>query len=68
MPMPEPKYLDDEAVDDTTVLGEKGRGGAGGGLAATNVRAAWMVLLCEATVEGAIRSATTNVREEKEHV
>ncbi|CAM9159646.1 unnamed protein product [Ectocarpus fasciculatus] len=61
MPMPEPKYLDDEAADDATVLGEKGRGGGGAGSAATNVRAAWMVLLCEATVEGVIRSAITNV-------
>ncbi|CAB1102996.1 unnamed protein product [Ectocarpus sp. CCAP 1310/34] len=61
MPMPEPKYLDEEAADDATVPGERGRGGGDAGLAATNVRAAWMVLLCEATVEGVVRSAITNV-------
>ncbi|CAM9915421.1 unnamed protein product [Ectocarpus sp. 6 AP-2014] len=61
MPMPEPKYLDDEAADDAMVPGERGRGGGDAGLAATNVRAAWMVLLCEATVEGVVRSAITNV-------
>lgn len=64
MPMPEPRYPDED--DDTaytaTVGGADAMGGEADGVAAASTRAAWMPLMCKRAAEDIIRSASTNVR------
>lgn len=57
MPMPEPKYLEQ---DDDTDGAEEGKPGMIGGKTGL---AAWMPLMCEAAAEDIVRSAVTNVSE-----
>lgn len=64
MPMPEPRYPDDD--DDTAFMATLGGAhtteDGEDGMAATSARAAWMPLMCKTVAEDIIRFATTNVR------